>query len=543
MDTALIILYLGFLYFLSHFFSWIFEKSRIPDVLLLIILGLIIGPTMMGAVTPGDFGKVGPVMTTVALTVILFESGTSLKLSALKSAAGPTLSIGLLTFIVTVLLTASVGYLAGLETLEAILLGSILGGTSAAVVIPLVNSLGMEEAPKTVLILESAITDVLCIILSFSLIDALAKGSVEIDVMLQGIGASLGVAALLGIAAGILWLQAWKVVHRFPNSTFTTIAYAFVVYGFVDSIGYSGAIGALTLGLTIANSKQFGAAESPLSPAERRFYGEIVFILKTFFFVYLGICMEFSQPLLVGVALLAILIVYLGRLGITRLIVSKAVSRPDAVLTSLMIPKGLAAAVLASVPAQMENPPPNADKIQAITFAGVFISILLTAVMIPALKTKAVAGFYDRFFKAHKPRGPEEDAEAVTEDSASEQTTTADASPTDIDDGSQVEHIGEDPDDPAHATEAASMAVDTTETANASETPATVTESRIEVAEPTNEGAPPEPPAPVVDDHAPQTTAGAISSSNAAPESQGSAFDSTVEDIEGIIDPTKPSNS
>ena len=41
------------------------------------------------------------------------------------------------------------------------------------------------------------------------------------------------------------------------DSDATTIAYAFVVYGFVDSIGYSGAIGALTLGLTIANSKQF----------------------------------------------------------------------------------------------------------------------------------------------------------------------------------------------------------------------------------------------------------------------------------------------
>ena len=413
MDTALIILYLGFLYFLSHFFSWIFEKSRIPDVLLLIILGLIIGPTMMGAVTPDDFGKVGPVMTTVALTVILFESGTSLKMSALKSAAGPTLSIGLLTFFVTVLLTASVGYLAGLETLEAILLGSILGGTSAAVVIPLVNSLGMAEAPKTVLILESAITDVLCIILSFSLIGALKydetgnlNGSIEIATMLLEIGESLGVAALIGIAAGILWLQAWKVVHRFPNSTFTTIAYAFVVYGFVDSIGYSGAIGALTLGLTIANSKQFGASESPLSPTERRFYSEIVFILKTFFFVYLGICMEFSQPLLVGVALIAILIVYLGRLGITRLVVSKSVARPDAILTSLMIPKGLAAAVLATAPAQMvvNMPKASSDKLQAITFAGVFISILLTAVMIPALKTRAVAGFYDRFFKAHEPR-------------------------------------------------------------------------------------------------------------------------------------------
>ena len=120
-----------------------------PDVLLLILLGLFIGPTMLGVIVPDDFGKVGPVMTTVALTVILFESGTSLKLTTLGKAAGATLTIGLLTFLLTVGAVAAVGYLlTDLTLIEAILLGSILGGTSAAVVIPMVNALGMGEGPK-----------------------------------------------------------------------------------------------------------------------------------------------------------------------------------------------------------------------------------------------------------------------------------------------------------------------------------------------------------------------------------------------------------
>jgi cell volume regulation protein A len=403
LETAAIILILGFLYFLSHFFSWVFEKSRVPDVLLLILLGLVIGP-LLGYVIPADFGKVGPVMTTIALTVILFESGTSLKLSTLRSAAGPTLTLGLLTFVLTVALVTCVGFLAGLGMLQAILLGSILGGTSAAVVIPLVNALGMDENPKTILILESAITDVLCIILSFSLIKALESGNVQVGTMLSEIGLSLGVAAILGFASGLIWLQLWKVVHRFPNSTFTTIAYAFVVYGFVDSIGYSGAIGALTLGLTIANSKQFTATESPLSPTERRFYSEIVFLLKTFFFVYLGISMQFDRPLLVLVALLGIVMVYAARLGVTRLVVSKTVQRSDATLISIMIPKGLAAAVLASVPTQKGLE--GGAEIQAITFAGVFISILLTALMIPALKLGKIQSFYQAFLGSFAPDAP-----------------------------------------------------------------------------------------------------------------------------------------
>ena len=143
-------------------------------------------------------------MTTVALTVILFESGTSLKLSTLKSAAGSTLSLGLITFLLTVLLIAGVGLLIGLSTLEKILLGSILGGTSAAVVIPLVNSLGMEEKPKTVLILESAITDVLCIIRRLLNSSRLRKRSKCKSILCwQGIGMSLGIAALLGFTADL----------------------------------------------------------------------------------------------------------------------------------------------------------------------------------------------------------------------------------------------------------------------------------------------------------------------------------------------------
>ena len=398
MNTALVILALGFLYFLSHFFSWVFLRTKVPDVLLLILLGLFIGPTMLGVIVPADFGKVGPVMTTVALTVILFESGTSLKLTTLGKAAGATITIGLLTFLLTVFAVAAVGYfLTELNLIEAILLGSILGGTSAAVVIPMVNALGMGENPKTVLILESAITDVLCIILSFSLLSGLEKGAVELGPLLSGIGASLGVAALIGMAAGILWLQAWKMVHKFPNSTFATIAYAFVVYGFVENLEYSGAIGALTLGLTIANSRQFRAEDSPLTESERRFYGEVVFILKTFFFIYLGICMSLDQPILVIVALIAMFAVYAGRLVITRLVVAKDIERDDAIITSLMVPKGLAAAVLASLPAQMTTPPPGANTIQAITFASVFLSILITAVAIPLLKIGPVAGFYDTF--------------------------------------------------------------------------------------------------------------------------------------------------
>ena len=41
-ESSKIILLTGLIIFISHFFTALFEKTRIPDVLLLIILGVII---------------------------------------------------------------------------------------------------------------------------------------------------------------------------------------------------------------------------------------------------------------------------------------------------------------------------------------------------------------------------------------------------------------------------------------------------------------------------------------------------------------------
>ena len=41
-----------------------------------------------------------------------------------------------------------------------------LGGTSSAVVIPMVRQISMQEISRTYLVLESALSDVLCIVLS-----------------------------------------------------------------------------------------------------------------------------------------------------------------------------------------------------------------------------------------------------------------------------------------------------------------------------------------------------------------------------------------
>ena len=46
---------IGLIIFAAHFFTALFERTRVPDVLPLIFIGILIGP-LFGIVSPDDFG-------------------------------------------------------------------------------------------------------------------------------------------------------------------------------------------------------------------------------------------------------------------------------------------------------------------------------------------------------------------------------------------------------------------------------------------------------------------------------------------------------
>ena len=91
-DIAPVIAFVGILIFLAHLFTAVFSRTRVPDVLLLIIIGICVGP-IFGLVSPEQFGAVGAILITVTLIIILFENGTALELSTLRSAVGGAMAL------------------------------------------------------------------------------------------------------------------------------------------------------------------------------------------------------------------------------------------------------------------------------------------------------------------------------------------------------------------------------------------------------------------------------------------------------------------
>ncbi len=409
------ILVIGLMVFFAHFLSLQFRKTNIPDVLVLMLAGILLGP-VLGIVSPEDFGKLGPVIATIALVVILFESGTSLDLGVLGKSLATTGVLTMWCFFFTTAIVALLGfYLLDLSLFPAAMLGVTLGGTSSAVVIPMVSALRLSEKPATVLVLESALTDVLCIVGVFALLQVHTQGGVEPGRLIGGVLAALIFAAAIGVAGGIGWLLVLGKVRDFPNTISSTLAYVFIVYGLTEALGFSGAIAALALGVTLTNFEKFGLANFrnidknivPLNEIDLVFYRESVFLLKTYFFVYMGISIHFGSVHLAFTAIAMTVLVFAMRLGLTRFVYRDGgYTLRDSAMTSMLAPKGLAAAVLAGLPLQYGVS--GGEIIRDTTYMVVLVSIALCALLVAAFPLPGMLKFYSRALnKPLPPKTPE----------------------------------------------------------------------------------------------------------------------------------------
>ena len=406
----------GLIIFAAHFFTALFERTRVPDVLPLIGIGILVGP-LLGILSPSDFGYVGPLLSAIALTLMLFEGGSHLTLETLKTSLKDSVVLALSTFILTVFISCSFAYFVmGNEIIPSLFIGAVLGSISPAVVVPIVRMLNFSENSKSTLVVESAITDVLSIILALGILKTFQSGHNSI---MEFIGikliASMAMSLLLGFGGAIIWSTILEKIRKFPNTIFTSLAFIFLLYGSAEILGYSGPVSVLIFGIVLANSKKipldilqrFGTDHLiEFTSIEKTLFSEVIFLVKTFFFIFLGMSIQFGNGkiLLIGIILTGL--IYIGRLFLCKLLIKRNTPLSEVAMISFIIPKGLAAAVLAEVPMHMGLPPDIETifiEIRAIIYIVILFSILLTAFLIYGYESGLTQSRYDQLFKKKDP--------------------------------------------------------------------------------------------------------------------------------------------
>jgi len=371
---------------LAGFFGHVFfDKTKIPDVIALIAIGIILGP-VSGLVKPESLQHLAEYVGSLALLVILFEGGMDLDLDKLLSEFGSASLLVLLSFIITAGGIASyVHFILGWEAKQGMVLGAILGCTSAAIVIPIVQRLNISEQMKTTLSVESALSDVLAVVITISLIDAIQIGQKDPTAPFKAVVASFSTAIVIGCLVGLVWMKVLDMMRGKKLAYMLTLAAILITFGGVGILGGSGSIAVLVIGLVLGNSDSFTRflkIKEPLQVDQsiRFLHEEISFFIRTFFFVYLGMMFSFKNlsAEFMTHCFVMLLIIILIRIICTEITIRVyPEKKQDRFLIMLMMPRGLASAVLATLPAAAGVA--GTESFVTITFGVIIVTnILLT---------------------------------------------------------------------------------------------------------------------------------------------------------------------
>jgi cell volume regulation protein A len=326
--------------------------------------GILLGP-VLGFFEKDLFLAISPLMSTVALSIILFDAGINVDITQVMKATFRSSVLSIATILAVIF---SIGYIlswmlpSSFTLLQGMLLGAMIGGTSTISVFGVIS--GLEkifsniEGTKLLLLMESVVSDPICIIASITIIKMIMLPSISIQDVFEGILYTFLIASLIGFMLGIVWALVLDLLREKPFNYLITLAILFPVYLLAESVGGPGAgpVSALTFGLALTNfryiARPFGVYKKVRVDKIklREFHEEITFFVKAFFFVYIGLIVTLSlRSTVLGIVLFALIF------GV-RYIVVKAVGKvfnfslQDEVLSILIYVSGLPAFVMSQLP-------------------------------------------------------------------------------------------------------------------------------------------------------------------------------------------------
>lgn len=358
MPVSFIFLIAGVIILLGFFGSFLFERTKVPDVLILMAVGVVLGP-VSGLFSTGNMTHFAEYFGAFALMVILFEGGMDMDLEMLIKEFGTASALVTVSFVLSVTAIAGFFYFfQHWDLVRSLLFGTILGCTSSAIIMPIISKMSLKEDAKMILSVESALSDVLSVVCTISLIEFVKFEKVGIETPFRAIASAFSIAVIAGIAGGLLWLKVAKLLQGRKYFYMLTLAYILIVFAVVEFLGGSGPIAVLVTGIVLGNEKHFSRylkteKMSLVDDTVKFFHGEITFFIRTFFFVYIGTMMDFGSVdgRFLLVSLLLLFIILAVRYISTEIVCMFFREKKEIkFIIFSMMPRGLASAILAMLP-------------------------------------------------------------------------------------------------------------------------------------------------------------------------------------------------
>lgn len=299
---------------LAAFSSLIAFRFGAPLLLLFLLIGLATGVDGLGIEFSDN--AFAYALGSIALAVILFDSGYGTSLQSFKLSAAPALTLATGGVLLTAGLFGLVAHLLlDFSFLEGLLLGSIVASTDAAAVFFLlrIGGINIRDRVRSTLEVESGTNDPMAIFLTMALVQLLSAGEgysgfdmdlLRLFVEQMGLGLALG---LIGGALIVFVLRRISVERGL--APIFMLAMALLVFSYTGAVGGSGFLAVYVAGIYA------GSQKIPASGAITRFQDGMTWLAQIVMFLVLGLLATPSQfpSILIPAVLLGLFLVFVAR--------------------------------------------------------------------------------------------------------------------------------------------------------------------------------------------------------------------------------------
>ena len=351
---------LGLVLLLGMALGALAKRLKLPSLVGMLIAGMILGPYALNLLSDSLL-NISADLRQLALIIILTRAGLSLDVEALNRVGRPAILMCFVPACFEILgMTLLAPALLGVSTLDAAIMGAVVGAVSPAVIVPRMIRLSEEgwgvDRGIPQLILAGASVDDVFVIVMFTAFTGLASGG---EGLTAGAVLSIPASILTGVAAGLLlgWLLAqwFRRVHmRDSVKVVILLSLAFLLVAAEDALEgifpFSGLLAVMGAGVGLQRWRSVVAQRLSLK------FSKLWVAAEVALFVLVGAAVDLRYALSAGVmAILAVLGALCFRAVGVLVCVSGAHFSPKEKLFCVLgyLPKATVQAAIGGVPLAM----------------------------------------------------------------------------------------------------------------------------------------------------------------------------------------------
>jgi NhaP-type Na+/H+ or K+/H+ antiporter len=371
------------------------RRLQIPSVLFYLLVGVILGPQVLGVVTLETFGAGLETIVGLSVAIIVFDGAFALKLDRIREAE--TTSLRLVTigaFITFVGTSASIKYLEGTEWEIALVAGALLVATGPTVITPILEVVRVREHVAAAMETEGIINDVTAAITAVVIFEILLLDDLGVPATLFSFAERLGAGILAGLLGTvIIYLLLKNEIapgDEVQSAQFLTLAAAIGSFALAESVAAeAGVAAAATSGVALGNLNLEHEEEI------EEFARSATLIVLAFVFVSLAALIDIEAVAALGVgAVLLVVVVILVLRPLVAMIATAGVDRftwSERLFLASVGPRGIIPASVATLFAiELEE----AGQIEAgQILVGTVFTVIFATVAIEAGLARQIGGY------------------------------------------------------------------------------------------------------------------------------------------------------